>query len=211
MSREELQREDGEMDIKKIAKAFEKNNYQVSYFETAAAAADYLDREINQTTVAFGDSQTLLSMDLYEKLSAHNMVYDPEHGEDFFKAAKDGMQAEFYVTSVNGATEDGILINLDGTGNRVAGTLYGHRKVYLVFGTNKIEPDLEKALWRVRNVAAPKNALRKGLKTPCAYHGGDKCYDCSSSDRICNALMIHFKKMRHEEMEVVLINEALGF
>lgn len=79
------------MDIKKIVNAFKKNNYQVSYFETAAAAADYLDHEINQTTVAFGDSQTLLSMGLYEKLSEHNMVYDPKHGEDFFKTARDGM------------------------------------------------------------------------------------------------------------------------
>ena len=198
------------MDIKKIVNAFKKNNYQVSYFETAAAAADYLDHEINQTTVAFGDSQTLLSMGLYEKLSAHNMVYDPKHGEDFFKTARDGMQAEFFVTSVNGATEDGILVNLDGTGNRVAGSLYGHRKVYLVFRTNKIEPNLEKTIWRVRNVAAPKNALRKGLKTPCALNGADKCHDCSSPDRICNGLMIHYKKMRHEEMEVVIIDQPLG-
>ena len=198
------------MDIEKIVSAFEKNRYQVSYFETAAAAADYLDRQIDRTTAAFGDSETLLSMGLYEKLSTHNVVYDPEHAEDFFKAARDGMEAEFFVTSVNGATEDGILVNLDGTGNRVAGTLFGHRKVYLVFGVNKIQPTLEKAVWRVRNEAAPKNALRKGLKTPCALHGGDRCYECSSPDRICNGLMIHYKKMRHEEMEVVIIGEQLG-
>lgn len=199
------------MDIKKMVKAFEKNNYKVSYFETAAAGAAYLDREINQTTVAFGDSQTLLSMGLYERLAEHNMVYDPQHTDDFFKTARDGMQAEYFITSVNGATEDGMIVNLDGTGNRVAGTLYGHRKVYLVFGVNKIEPNLEKALWRVRNVAAPKNALRKGLQTPCALNGGDKCYDCNSPDRICNGLMIHYKKMRNEEMELVIIDEELGF
>lgn len=198
------------MDIKRTIKAFEGNNYQVSYFERAEEAADYLDREINHTTVCFGDSQTLISMKLYERLVTHNMVYDPKHTDDFFKTARDGMQAEYFITSVNGATENGILINLDGTGNRVAGTLYGHRKVYLVFGINKIEPDLEKALWRVRNVAAPQNALRHGFKTPCALNGGDKCYDCSSPDRICNGLMIHYKKMRHEEMEVVIIGESLG-
>lgn len=198
------------MDIKKIIKAYESNHYQASYFETAAEAADYLDRKINQTTVAFGDSETLISLGLYERLSEHNMVFDPKHTEDFFKTARDGMQAEYFVTSVNGATEDGILVNLDGTGNRVAGTLYGHKKVYLVFGINKIEPDLEKALWRVRNVAAPKNALRHGFDTPCAINGGDRCYDCNSPDRICNGLMIHYKKMRHEEMEVMIIGEILG-
>ena len=87
------------------------------------------------------------------------MVYDPKHGEDFFKTARDGMQAEFFVTSVNGATEDGILVNLDGTGNRVAGSLYGHRKVYLVFGTNKIEPNLEKPFGEC--------AMWLHLRTPC--------------------------------------------
>lgn len=196
------------MDMEKTLEAFRKNNYSVSYFETSEAAAQYLDKEIDNSTVAFGDSETLISMDLYERLVKHNKVNDPKHGE-FFKEARDGIRAKYFITSVNGATEDGIIVNLDGTGNRVAGTLFGHEKVYLVFGVNKIEENLEKALWRVRNVAAPKNARRHGFKTPCAVKG-DKCYDCSSPDRICNGLMIHYKKMRHEDMEVVIINEELG-
>lgn len=198
------------MNLEKTRKAFEKNNYIVSYFATGAEAADYLDRQIDGTDVCLGDSETLISLGLYEKLAAHNIVYDPKHADDFFQAARDGMQTEYFVTSVNGATEDGILINLDGTGNRVAGTLFGHRKVFFVVGVNKIKPDLEKALWRVRNVAAPKNALRHGFQTPCALNGADRCYNCNSPDRICNGLMIHFKKMRHEEMEIIIVGQELG-
>lgn len=99
---------------------------------------------------------------------------------------------------------------MDGTGNRVAGSLLGHKKVYYIIGRNKITDDVEKAVWRVRNVAAPMNAKRYELKTPCAIKG-DKCYNCSSPDRICNALLIELKKMNDIEMEVVLINEDLGF
>ena len=115
-----------------------------------------------------------------------------------------------FLTSVNGVTEDGILINLDGTGNRVAGSLFGHKKVYFIVGKNKIAPDMEKSIWRVRNIAAPHNAQRLKLRTPCAIKA-DKCYNCASPDRICNGLMIMMKKMNDIDMEVVLINEELGY
>lgn len=88
--------------------------------------------------------------------------------------------------------------------------MFGHEKVYFVVGANKIEPTLEKAIWRARNIAAPRNAKRLGLKTPCAVKA-DKCYDCKSPERICNGLLIHLRKMNDIEMEVVLIRESLGF
>ena len=101
-------------------------------------------------------------------------------------------------------------MHIDGTGNRVAGSLYGHRKVYFVVGKNKIAPTLEEASNRARNIAAPMNAARHKYKTPCAVHE-DHCYDCSSPDRICNAQVIYWRKMNHMDMEVVLINEDFGF
>jgi hypothetical protein len=104
------------------------------------------------------------------------------------------LTTQAYLTSVNAASETGELVNIDGTGNRIAASLFGHEKVCFVFGVNKIEPTLEKAIWRARNIAAPKNAKRFGLKTPCAVKG-DCCYDCSSPDRICNVLSIYQKKM----------------
>jgi len=107
--------------------------------------------------------------------------------------------------------ETGELVNIDGTGNRVAASLFGHQKVYFVIGTNKIEPTLEKAVWRARNVAAPINAKRFNADTPCAKKG-DRCYDCSSPERICNALVIYLKKMNDiEDVEIILIDEELGF
>ena len=103
------------------------------------------------------------------------------------------------------------MINIDGTGNRIAGSLFGHIKVYFLIGTNKIESSLEKSIFRARNIAAPMNAKRLKLKTPCAIDG-DKCYNCSSADRICNALTIYYKKMRNvKDVEIILIDEELGF
>ena len=102
---------------------------------------------------------------------------------------KDAMTADVYVSSANALAESGEIINIDGRGNRVAGTLYGAERLYLVIGKNKLAPTFEDALWRARNIAAPKNAKRLGVKTPCAIRG-DHCYDCSSPERICRGLVV---------------------
>lgn len=202
------------MDIQTTIDALKKNRYSVSLFQTGEEAADYLDRQIDGKVVGFGDSATMSSMKLYERLSAHNEVHDPNQSKDndeFLEIAEECLTTEIYLTSVNAMSQEGHLVNIDGTGNRIAGSLFGHKKVYFVVGTNKIEPTLEKAVWRARNIAAPKNAKRYNLKTPCAVKG-DKCYDCASPDRICNALTIHLKKMNDvEDVEVILIDQDLGF
>ena len=92
----------------------------------------------------------------------------------------------------------------------MSASLFGHRKVYIVAGKNKVSPDYDSALWRLRNVVAPKNAQRLGRKTPCAVKG-DKCYDCHSPDRICRGLVVLYQKMRPMDMEVVLIDQELGY
>jgi len=109
-----------------------------------------------------------------------------------------------------GLAETGEIINIDGTGNRISAALYGHKKVYFVVGKNKIAPTYEEALHRARNIAAPKNCVRLGLKTPCAAKA-DKCYDCASPDRICCGLSVLWTKMLGADMEVVLIDEELGY
>ena len=88
--------------------------------------------------------------------------------------------------------------------------LYGHDKVYLVIGRNKIAPDYEQALWRARNVAAPKTAMRLGVKTPCAVQG-DRCYNCKSPQRICRALVVLWECVKSCEIEIVLVDEDLGY
>lgn len=201
------------MELKQVANALEKNRYQVNIFVSAAQASAYLNHILDELTVGFGDSETLSQMGLYRTLSTHNTVLDPKqsvNNDDFLRIAKDCLTTEVFITSVNGLTADGVLVNLDGTGNRVAGALFGHRKVYYVIGRNKIAVDLEQAIWRVRNIAAPKNAQRLQLRTPCAIRG-DKCYNCASPDRICNGLLIQMKKMNDIAMEVLLIDEDLGF
>lgn len=201
------------MTLQDVAKALEKNRYQVQIFSTKEEANQYLNQVLDQTVIGFGDSETLSQMKLYESLSTHNQVIDPKQStdnDDFLRIAKACLAAEVFVTSVNGLSETGVLVNLDGTGNRVAGSLFGHRKVYYIIGRNKIAPTVEQTIWRVRNIAAPQNARRLQLRTPCAIRG-DRCYNCASPDRICNGLLVQMKKMNDIAMEVILIDEELGF
>lgn len=200
------------MELQKTINSLIDKGYEVSCFDTATEAAAYLNQKIDGRTVGFGDSETLLHMGLYDSLSEHNKVIDPMHcepGMDFWSTAKLCLTTDVFLTSVNALAETGEMVNIDGTGNRVAGSLFGHEKVYFVAGRNKVMPTLEDAVWRARNVAAPRNAARHGYKTPCAVHQ-DHCYDCNSPDRICCGQMIHYRKMRFIEMEVVLIRESLG-
>lgn len=201
------------MDLDKTVTSLRKKGYTVSVFETAEEAVRYLDSEVDHKSVGFGDSETLFCMGLYDVLCPHNEVYDPQHceeGETFFTTAKKCLTTDIFFTSVNGIAETGEMVNIDGTGNRVAGSLFGHEKVYFVAGINKIAPTLEDAIIRARNVAAPMNTARHHYKTPCAIHQ-DHCYECRSKDRICCGQMIYMQKMRFIEMEVVLIKEELGF
>ena len=201
------------MDLEHVAKALEKNRYTVRCFASKEAAADYLTESLEGLTVGFGDSETLEQMGLDARLSVRNQVTNPKRYTDndqFLAAARACLTTDVFLTSANALTEDGVILNIDGTGNRVAGSLFGHRKVYYVIGRNKIASDIQQAVWRVRNVAAPRNASRYGLRTPCAIRG-DRCYNCSSPDRICNGLLIQMKKMNDIETEVLLIDEDLGF
>jgi len=201
------------MNIEKTIESLKLNGYNVLYFNFAYEAVSYLNSKIDNKSVGFGDSATLLSMKLFEQLSSHNEVFDPQHcavGTSFIDTAKKCLTTDVYITSLNALAQTGELVNIDGTGNRIAGSLFGHEKVYFVVGINKVVPKLDDAIRRARNVAAPQNAMRLKLRTPCAKKG-NRCYDCSSPDRICNGMMIHFRKMNGIDMEIVLINEELGF
>ena len=208
------------MDLDKICRAFKRNRFDCTIFETAEEAAAYLSQEIHGKTVGMGDSMTLESMKMYERLSENNEVYDVQHIENkdytskermeqFLSMARKCLMTDVFLTSANAAAETGELVNIDGTGNRISGSLFGHRKVYFVIGVNKICPTLDNAIFRARNVAAPKNVERHHYKNGCSFFNYEKCCDCSAPDRICNALVIYYKKMRNMDMEVVIINEEL--
>lgn len=191
----------------KLIANLEQRDFTVRTFATAAEATDYLDKEIDGVSVGFGGSVTVQQMGLYDRLSTHNEVLWHWDQATLAQAA----QARVYISSVNGLAETGEIINIDGTGNRVASTLFGHEQVYLLVGRNKIAPDYDAALWRARNIAAPKNAQRLEKRTPCAVKA-DRCYDCKSPDRICKGLTVLWGRPKGiSNMEVILIDEELGY
>ena len=198
------------MAFEKVRENLEQRGFRVSTFATAAEAAAYLDGAIDGATVGFGGSITVQEMGLYEKLGTHNQVIWHWKGDP--DAHTQAAQAQVYIASANGLAETGEIINIDGAGNRVASTLFGHQRVYFVIGRNKLAPTFEEALWRARNIAAPKNAQRLNKKTPCAAKG-DRCYDCKSPERICRGLVVLWKPMMgmEESTEIVLVDEDLGY
>jgi len=201
------------MDFTKVKSKLESLGYGVTCFDTAADAADYLDEQIQGKTVGFGGSVTVEQMGLYDRLALNNEVswhLRLPGGKTANAVRLEANAAQIYISSVNGLAETGEIINIDGTCNRVAAISFGHEKVYLIVGENKIAKDFDAALWRARNIAAPKNAQRMKAKTPCAVKG-DKCYDCKSPNRICRALSVLWGVPLRSDFEIILIHEELGF
>lgn len=193
--------------IKTAAENLEKLGYAVKVCATKEEAADYLDAAIDATSVGIGGSVTAQELDLYDRLGAHNEVHWHWKGGEAERPL--AQNSKIYITSANGLAETGEIINIDGGGNRVASTLYGHEKVYFVIGRNKLAPTYDEALWRARNIAAPKNAQRLGRKTPCAVKG-DRCYNCKSPERICRGLVVLWGPVMSLKTEIVLVDEDLG-
>lgn len=201
------------MSFEKVYNNLKELGYDVSVFENSASAANYLNSAIDGKTVGFGGSVTLTEMGLYDMLAKHNTV--TSHGRIPAGSSDREMRmashnAQIYISSVNALSENGEIINIDATCNRVASIFYGHEKVYLVIGKNKLAEDYDKALWRARNIASPKNAKRLGVKTPCAEKA-DKCYNCKSPQRICRALTVLWEKPMASNIEILLVNENLGY
>ena len=195
--------------LAKAKENLEARGYSVRLFPDMVSAAEYLDGAIDGTSVGFGGSVTLEQLGLFPALGRHNTVFW-HWKQNPADARASAANAAVYLSSVNALAETGELINIDGAGNRAASTLYGHRKVYLVIGRNKLAEDYDSALWRARNVAAPKNAQRLNCKTPCAVKG-DRCYDCKSPDRICCGLVVLWRPMMGQDIEILLVDEDLGY
>ena len=191
----------------------QQKGYTVHIFNTKESAANYIDQQINEKTVGLGGSVTIQQMNLFPMLSKHNTVYwHDEKPADMtvMETRTAASRADIYISSVNGISEKGEIVNIDNTGNRVAAISYGPSKVYLVIGVNKIASSMDEAIYRARNIAAPLNAKRLNRKTPCALHA-DKCYDCNSPERICRNLSVLWDKPTGSEYEVILIKEELGY
>ena len=142
------------------------------------------------------------------KQGPYNFI-DRDAYEDKRAAMLAAYDADVFLSSVNGMTEDGILVNIDGNSNRVSAIAQGPRKVIFIVGMNKVCKDLDGAMKRARNVAAPINAQRFGLSTPCTKTGA--CMDCKSPDTICCQFLITRFSRHAGRIHVILVNDTLGF
>ena len=196
--------------MKSTVENLRKNGFEVTEFDTKEAAADYLADSLHGKAIGMGGSVTLAQLDVYDRLAADNTVYWHQvvPGPDTIAGASN---AQVYIASANAVSEEGYILNIDGRGNRVAGTLMAKERVIFVVGENKLAGPFPQALERARNTASPKNAQRLHRKTPCAAEGA-KCFDCASPERICNALVVLWKKTSGcGRMEVLLVHEPLGY
>jgi L-lactate utilization protein LutB len=198
----------------RTVEALTRNGFKARFFETADAARAALVDSIDPAeTVAMGGSMTIRAMGIKEALAAkgiellsHSDASSPEEKAAIFKAAA---VTDVYLSSVNALTADGVILNIDGVGNRVSSTIFGHKRVCYITGVNKITRNLQEAFIRLKNVATPLNAKRLNKNTPCAVTG--KCENCNAAERLCRATAIIERPPTGAENAVFLINETLGY
>jgi len=201
--------------MKKTVEKLEAHEFKALYVRTKEEAANEIWKYINpKTRVGAGGSVTIRELGVLDKLKANgNLVYDVWNTvlsqEESFQIRKNQMTSDLFLSSVNAVTMNGELVNIDGMGNRVNATNFGPKKVILVAGYNKIVVDVQEAIKRIKNVAAPMNARRLNLDVPCAKLG--KCVDCDSPNRMCRILMIHEWKPTWTDILVILVREELGY
>ena len=199
-----------------IIKNLEKRRMAGSYTANADLAKDEILEMIPPGATVFRcGSMTAVGIGLWEAVAALPQVnlidpYRPELApEEGLELRRRGLTADVMIASTNAITLDGRLVNLDGMGNRVAAMAFGPKKVILVVGMNKVAPDLESAVARVKHYAAPVNNIRYGLKNPCVETG--LCSDCKTPQRICNMWSTIEGHMIKDRIHVKLVGENLGY
>ena len=162
------------------------------------------------STVTMGGGMSVHEIGLVDALKSGDYRFiDRDAVEDKRAAMLAAYDADVFLASCNAITEDGVLVNIDGNSNRVSAIAQGPKKVLFIVGMNKVCPDPDAALKRARNVAAPTNAQRFGLSTPCAKTGS--CMDCKSPDTICCQFLITRFSRHKDRIHVILVNDSLGF
>lgn len=203
-----------QVQAEKVVKAFEKRKIKAYYCATKKEGIQkVLELIPEESSVSWGGSMTLQELQLPQKLhqgSYHlldrSLAKSPEEIEKMYH---DALSCDYYLMSSNAITLDGKLVNIDGTGNRIAALIYGPKNVIVIAGMNKIVTDEAAALLRVRNQAAPINAFRLQQNTPCTVMG--QCGDCLSEDCICGHTLITRMSRIPYRIKVVLIGESLGY
>ena len=206
------------MRISGLKVALEANNFEVFLANNAEEAKKLVMEEIVPATgaksISWGGSMTFIDTGLYDALKNCDSMevidtYDKSISkEDILERRRKALLTDLFFTGTNAVTEAGQLVNLDMIGNRVGAIAFGPKHVVIVVGRNKIVSGLEEAMSRIKTYVAPANAIRLGMKIPCAKTSF--CEECKSSTRICNTWIITEKSFPKGRIKVVIINEDMG-
>lgn len=200
--------------LEEVASALRRNNFAV---HIAANRKEALQKALSLipegATVGLGGSVTNQEIGLLAALRKGNwrVIDQYEEGidaEESIRRRRMGVVADVFVCGTNAVTKQGWLVNVDGIGNRVAGLIFGGKKVVVVVGRNKVVEDLDAAWERIRRIA-PRNAARVGAPTPCTKDG--VCHDCNSPGRICNIYVVLKRSWTPDRVHVILVDEELGY
>jgi len=196
----------------------EANNFEVTIAagisDAKTIVLEKLIPQLKPQRISWGGSMTFVASGLYQALKdAKDMeVVDAIDlslsKSELMKRKRASLLVDLFITGTNAITEDGQLVNLDMIGNRVGALTFGPKHVIVLVGRNKIVPDIEDAMARIKDFAAPANAMRLDKKTPCSKTA--YCHECNSPDRICNTWTITEKSFPKHRVKIVLINEAVG-
>ncbi len=200
-----------ELLAQKVIKGLESRNMEAYYADSKEAAlAKALELIPEKSSVTMGGCMSAREIGLVDALKQgdYNFI-DRDNYEDKREAMLMAYDADFFLSSANAMTEDGVIINIDGNANRVSAIAQGPKHVLFIVGMNKVCSDVDGAMKRARNVAAPINAQRFGLSTPCAKTGS--CLDCKSPDNICCQFLITRYSLHKGRISVILVNAELGF
>ena len=200
-----------ELLAQKVIKGLESRNMTGYYAEDKEEALKKALELIPEgSSIAMGGAMSAHEIGLVEAVKNGNYSFiDRDATADKRAAMMESYDADIFLASTNAMTEDGVLINIDGNSNRVSMIAQGPKKVIFIVGMNKVCSDVDVAMKRARNVAAPINAQRFGLQTPCSKTGS--CFNCKSPDTICCQILITRYSRHAGRIHVILVNDTLGF
>lgn len=207
----EIYRKRSEIAVKEL----KKNGFDAFYIDNSKdALLRILSLIPEKAKIGIAGSVTIREMGLFDELQNRGYSILSDWGEprlrsERLKIRRAGLVSDIFLTSTNAITLEGQLVNVDGTGNRVAALIFGPKKVIVVAGANKIVDNINDAFARIRNVAKPLNGERLNLKTPCALTG--RCTDCSHEERMCKVSTVIEKKPNLSDITIFIIGENLGF
>ena len=207
-----------EIRIGDVKEALEANHFEVYTASTIEGARRIVMEDIlpksQPKSISWGGSMTFAASGIYEaivetrEITLIDVTAKDVPAAEKIERRRHSLLVDLYFTGTNAVTEEGQLVNLDMIGNRIGGLTFGPREVVVLAGRNKIVPDIEEAMLRIKNYVAPVNAMRLDMKTPCVKTG--RCEDCKSPSRICNTWAITEKAYPKGRVKVILINQDLG-